>query len=202
MVERKIQSRGGLPGRPWSAASLPIKVKRLVQRWKFLIIKILHESDAQQYQDLRLSGLLLNPEAFGSTYERESSFSLDTVKDRIRPGKDKFVLGAFNEAGSLEGIVALVRESGMKTAHKANIYGMYVAKDKRGQGIGKRLMLALIKIARDMEGLEQINLTVVSDNERAKKLYRAAGFKTYGVERKALKFTGKYYDEDLMVLPL
>ncbi|KOP67201.1 acetyltransferase [Bacillus sp. FJAT-18019] len=167
-----------------------------------MITRILHESDVQQYQDLRLSALLTNPEAFGSTYERESRFRLDLVIDRIRPSKDKFVLGALDEHGSLGGIVAFVRESGMKTTHKANVFGMYVSKEKRGQGIGKLLLLELIKMARDIDGLEQINLSVVSNNESAKKLYQAVGFETYGLERNALKFNGQYYDENLMVLRL
>jgi len=167
-----------------------------------LIVRILHESDAQKYQDLRLSALMINPEAFGSTYERECNFSLEFVIDRIKPSKDKFVLGALDEYGSLEGIVALVRESGMKTTHKANIFGMYVTNEKRGQGIGKILMLELIKIARTIDGLEQINLSVVSNNEPARRLYQSIGFETYGIERNALKFHGQYYDEDLMVLRL
>ncbi len=165
-------------------------------------IRILNESDAQQYQELRLTGLKTNPEAFGSTYERESKFSLETVIDRIRPTSDKFVLGAFNEFGLLHGIVALVRETGMKTTHKANVFGMYISKEKRGKGIGKTLMYELIEIARKIEGLEQLKLSVVSDNEPAKKLYNSIGFKTYGIEPNALKFIGEYYDEDLMVFKL
>lgn len=165
-------------------------------------IRILNESDAQQYQELRLIGLKTNPESYGSTYERESKFSMEAIIDRIRPTRDKFVLGAFNESGMLEGIVALVRESGMKTTHKANVFGMYISEEKRGIGIGKTLMLKLISIARDIDGVEQLNLSVVSDNEPAKKLYNSVGFKTYGIERNALKFSGQYYDEDLMVLQL
>lgn len=165
-------------------------------------VKILDESDAKLYQDLRLRGLMTNPEAFGSTYERESKFSLETVIKRIKPSKDKFVLGAFNEFDVLEGIVALVRETSMKTTHKANVYGMYVSKENRGSGIGKTLMCELINIAKQLGGLEQLNLSVISNNEPAKNLYKSVGFKTYGVERKALKFNGQYYDEDLMVLEL
>lgn len=167
-----------------------------------MIIKVLLESDAQQYQELRLSALMTNPEAFGSTYEKESKFSLEFVSDRIRPSKDKFVLGALDDHGSLEGIVALVRESGIKTSHKANVFGMYVKTEKKGRGIGKALMLELIKIAGNIDGLEQLNLSVISTNEQAKRLYRSVGFETYGLERNALKFNEQYYDEDLMVYRL
>lgn len=165
-------------------------------------IRILHESDAQMYQKLRLSSLKVNPEAFGSTYEREVEFSLEAIVERIRPTKDKFVLGALDASGSLIGIVAFMRENSLKTAHKGNVYGMYVAPEMRGKGLGKSLLLELIRKTRACESVEQINLTVVSENESAKKLYKSVGFDVYGTERNALKFNGLYFDEDLMVLKL
>ncbi|XID94878.1 GNAT family N-acetyltransferase [Paenibacillaceae bacterium WGS1546] len=167
-----------------------------------MVIRILQESDAHNYHELRLTGLRTNPEAFGSTYEREAQFAAETVIERIRPSKDKFVLGAFSESGSLSGIVAFVRDTGIKTAHKAHLYGMYVAEESRGQGLGRSLMQACIRMARECEGLEHIQLTVVSRNEAARKLYESLGFELYGVERNALKLNGRYDDEALMVLYL
>ncbi|TVY03994.1 GNAT family N-acetyltransferase [Paenibacillus cremeus] len=163
-------------------------------------IRVLDEPDARSYQEIRLSALKINPEAFGSTYEREVIFSLETVIERMKPTRDKFVLGAFNDNGSLVGIVAFVRESGLKTAHKGNVFGMYVAPEMRGQGLAKTLMLELIRKAKDCDGLEQINLAVISENGIAKKLYKSLGFTVYGVEHNALKYNGQYFDEDFMVL--
>jgi len=165
-------------------------------------ICVLDESDAQLYQELRLSALKINPEAFGSTYEREVKFSLESVVERLKPMKDKFVLGAFDDNGSLVGIVTFMRDNSLKTAHKGSVYGMYVAPEMRGQGLGKSLMLELITKTRNCEGLEQINLTVVSENDFAKKLYKSVGFEVYGVERNSLKYNGQYFNEDLMVLKI
>ncbi|WP_276357665.1 GNAT family N-acetyltransferase [Cohnella caldifontis] len=164
-------------------------------------IRILQESDAAKYQDIRLNGLLTNPEAFGSTYDRESEFSLETVRERIQPSEGKFVLGAF-QADQLAGIVTFVRENSLKTSHKGNVFGMYVRPEARGKGIARQLLLELIRITKNNEGLEQINLSVVSSNEAAKKLYLSLGFEVYGVERNALKHNGQYFDEDLMVFRL
>ena len=165
-------------------------------------IRILIESDAHLYQELRLNALKINPEAFGSTYEREVEFSLETVKDRIKPLRDKFVVGAFDNRNSLVGIVTFIRETNLKIQHKGNVFGMYITPDSRGQGLGKSLMKEVISRAKNSSGLEQINLTVVSDNHSAKKLYRSMGFEIYGTERNALKYNGRYFDEDLMVLPI
>lgn len=173
------------------------------EKWgRRMNIRVLQESDAQAYQDLRLIGLRTNPEAFGSTYERESNFTLETIIDRVKPSKDKFVMGAFGTEGLLLGIVAFVRENGMKTAHKGNLFGMYVREEIRGKGVSKNLLLALIARASEIDGVEHINLTVISSNEPAKRLYSSVGFQTYGIERRALKYNGQYFDEDWMVLQL
>jgi RimJ/RimL family protein N-acetyltransferase len=50
--------------------------------------------------------------------------------------------------------------------------------------------------------VEQVCLTVVASNVAARRLYSAAGFEEYGVERRALKVGSEYYDDVLMVLPL
>ncbi|BFT72232.1 GNAT family N-acetyltransferase [Paenibacillus sp. P36] len=101
-------------------------------------IRVLEEFDAKLYQELRLKALKLSPEAFGSTYEREVQLTLDTFVERIKPTDGKFVLGAFDENGSLVGSVRFVRDSGMKSSHKGNVYGMYVAPEASGQGLGKK----------------------------------------------------------------
>jgi hypothetical protein len=50
--------------------------------------------------------------------------------------------------------------------------------------------------------VEEICLTVVTPNVAACRLYSAAGFKEYGLERRALKVGSEYYDEMLMALQL
>lgn len=111
-------------------------------------IRILQPTDAEAYQPLRLQALRNDPDAYDSTYERESQFSLQTVAERITPGAGKFVLGAFDSRDVLSGIVTWVREEGTKTSHKSHVYGMYVAAEQRRLGVGKRLMQELIDRAR------------------------------------------------------
>lgn len=163
-------------------------------------IRLLNGSDARSYQQVRLSALKNNPEAFGSTYEREAAYPLEFVAGRLKPSEDQFVLGAFQEDGSLAGIVTFKREESPKMRHRGNVYAMYVEPEARGGGVGKALLEELIRRVRETYGLEQIHLAVVSDNGPAKKLYTSLGFEIYGTEPHALKVGGKYYDEDLMVL--
>jgi ribosomal protein S18 acetylase RimI-like enzyme len=74
---------------------------------------------------------------------------------------------------------------------------MYVRPSARNSGLGKRLVEAVLDHAR--ERLEAIQLTVVSENEGARQLYSALGFVEYGLEKRALKQNGRYYDEVLMI---
>ena len=50
--------------------------------------------------------------------------------------------------------------------------------------------------------IEVIQLSVISDNQPARRLYGSLGFVEYGLERDSLKQNGRYYDEVLMALDL
>ena len=74
---------------------------------------------------------------------------------------------------------------------------MYVRSAARKIGLGKILVAAVLDHARGR--VEMVQLTVVSENEAARRLYDAMGFVEYGYEKRALKHDGRYYDEVLMV---
>ena len=154
------------------------------------------EADAGLYRDIRLEALSAHPEAFGSSHEYEAGQSLSRFSARL---KGSSVLGAFRDA-QLVGIVGLAIQQGQKKAHKGMIVGMYVRPDARRVGTGRRLMEAIIELARDR--VELLQLTVVRDNERAKRLYAGLGFREFGMEWHSLKHDGRYYDEILMAMDL
>jgi ribosomal protein S18 acetylase RimI-like enzyme len=110
-----------------------------------------------------------------------------------------FVLGAF-DAAELIGIAALIIQAGDKRAHKGMLVGMYVRPNARRAGVGRRLVEAVIDLAR--RHVELIQLSVVKDNEPARRLYASVGFLDYGIELRALKQGGRYYDEILMAKDL
>src|SRR6267154_5152505 len=103
------------------------------------------ETDAALYRDIRLEALQANPEAFGSSYETEAAQPLNWFSARLA---DSSVLAAFHGA-ELVGIAGLAIQQGPKKAHKGLIWGMYVRRDARVAGIGRRLMEAIIELARD-----------------------------------------------------
>ncbi len=166
-----------------------------------MLVGKLTEDDLEAIWTLRLCALKDNPEAFGSTYEETLARGKAWMLQRLSGKEDEvFYLGAFEEA--LIGMVAFYREEGSKSRHKGYVVSMYVLPKSRGLGAGKALMQELIIRAKQIEGLEQLQLAVVTTNQAAYHLYRSLGFEVYGTEPKALKLGEQYWDEHLMVLDL
>ena len=159
-------------------------------------IRRLTSADAAAYRDIRLAGLRDSPEAFGSTFVRENAKPLAWFCDRLQNSQ---VFGAFRSTDLL-GIAGFVVREGEKERHKGLLWGMYVRPDSRNAGVGRQLVEAVIDHARDQ--VEVIQLSVVSGNGRARRLYACLGFVEYGVEKSSLKENGRYYDEILMALDL
>jgi RimJ/RimL family protein N-acetyltransferase len=158
-----------------------------------LQIRRLQASDSAVYRDIRLEALKRNPEAFGSTFEMENAQPLSWFEAAVGRAD---IFGAFLD-GTLAGIAGYFAQQRSKQAHKALLWGMYVRAAARNAGLGKRLVAAVLDHARGR--VEMVQLTVVSENEAARRLYRALGFVEYGYETRALKQDGRYYDEVLMV---
>ena len=109
------------------------------------------------------------------------------------------VFGAFR-GSELVGVAGFAVYEGAKDAHKGRLWGMYVRSDARRGGVGRRLVEAVLDLAR--QRVELIQLSVVSDNEAALRLYESLGFVEYGIEKHALKQDSRYYDEILMAKDL
>ena len=166
-------------------------------------IRQLGVADAAPYHALRLRMLNLYPDAFTSSYEEDAGKPLSWVEERLAPahGGPGFVLGAFSGT-DIVGAVGLEVEARRKQRHKALLFGMYVAPEHAGRGAGRALLAECVVRARRIDGLEQLYLTVTTSNERAVQLYERAGFRTFGVEQRALKIGGVYFAKSHMVLPL
>jgi len=159
-------------------------------------VRRLMPDDAGLYREIRLEALQLSSEAFGSTFEHEGSQSLGYFQEALTMAD---VFGAFLET-DLVGVAGYRAQAGTKQAHKGLLWGMYVRPVARGTGAGKRLVKAVLDHARGR--VELVQLTVVSENEAAQRLYLSCGFVAYGHEVHSLKQGGRYYDELLMAVAL
>lgn len=165
-------------------------------------IRLLVEADAHDYWELRKIALQEIPEAFGMSYEEAMAIPnpIDEVKAVTNAEKEDFY-GAFLD-GELVGAATLTQENLLKMAHRANIGAVYVSPISRGTGAGSALIKKIIEDAKLDKEIEKLNLSVVTTNQPAVKLYQKLGFKIIGTEQHSLKQDGQYYDEYLMTLLL
>ncbi len=161
-------------------------------------IRVLKEQDTQVYRTIRLNALKNSPESFGSSYEEEAAFEVERFTKRITK-PNSYTFGAFEEK-QLAGICNISFQPRKKMNHRAELFSMYVEPDFRSKGIGKALIERTIQSAHERKTVQQIYLTVVSSNKTAKSMYDSFGFKTYGIDRQAMRYNCKFYDHELMVL--
>ncbi len=168
---------------------------------RVLRIRILTPQDAVAFQALRLQALTEDPVAFASSYEDERDTPLPIVAERLQPAIDRAIVGAF-EGERLVGLAAWHREEMRKLQHKGFVWGVFVADTHRGRGLARRLMEAVISLARQADGIRQLNLTAYAANKRAVALYESLGFEVYGREPAAICVDGMLHDDVHMSLRL
>jgi len=128
------------------------------------LIRELTPADSIPYQQLILNGLREHPGLFRISPEDAGEPLVPFAPNN----PDAFTLGVFQEVGRLVGVVSFEREVRIKLRHKGLIYRMYVSSGVSGQGIGRRLLQNAINRAQQIVGLQQINLTVIATNAKAR----------------------------------
>jgi ribosomal protein S18 acetylase RimI-like enzyme len=165
-----------------------------------IIIRSLQLSDAEQWRRLRLEALRSCPTAFSSSYDDAHRQDLSSFAAHIPPPEGpSILLGAF-DGETLSGSVGLHVPANPKLAHRGEIWAVYVAPALRGTGVAAAMMRAAIAHARTRVSL--LHLSVGTDNDAARELYRTLGFVSYGIERRSIRVDGVDHDSDLLVLTL
>jgi ribosomal protein S18 acetylase RimI-like enzyme len=166
-----------------------------------MIVRTLQPEDAAAFQVLRLAALLDTPEAFGASHAEEKDQGLAQVARRLEAGPARAVFGAF-DGPTLVGCAGLAREPGLRKAHKAFVWGLYVAPSARGRGVARRLMAAAIDLARATPGIAKITLSSDAGNPAAIALYESLGFTVFARERDAMRVGADRRDDVQMDLHL
>lgn len=165
-----------------------------------IIIKPLMSSDWREFKKIRLEALKTSPTAFSNTYEDIAKLPDEKWKQQMELNEKKegeYYLFAYDN-DKVIGMNGLYFVNKPILKHIANVFGVYVNPDYRGQGIGLRLMKDMLVEIRKNPRFTKIKLGVNAENYSAIKLYEKIGLKIVGRLEKELKFGDRYCDELLM----
>lgn len=167
---------------------------------KLLEVRPLAASDVAAFRQIRLQAILDSPSAVWPTYEEEANRTSEEIEARIVMTGMQLVFGAFIDS-ALVGIAGLRREPLDQVRHKAVLWGVFISPAWRREGLARKLFAQVASFARQA-GVLQIHLCVNAENVRAANLYRSIGFKSFGVEPRAMRVGDRFFDEEHMVLRL
>jgi GNAT superfamily N-acetyltransferase len=137
--------------------------------------------DWERIREIRLRSLREDPEAFGSTLEREEGQHEEQWR-AFAAGWDgairQVVFAAADEGGRWIGIAMGVVWAGDPSL--ANLIAMWVDAPARGRGVGEQLVERVAAWALDV-GADRLELCVTERNAPASRLYARAGFVPTGL---------------------
>jgi ribosomal protein S18 acetylase RimI-like enzyme len=165
-----------------------------VEEAKDIRIRRLTPDDADLFRAIRLEALSTTPLAFCASHDIEAAEPVSAFAGRLTRNA---VFGAFagNDIIGMAGFSVSEKDPG-----RGLVWGMYVRSGRQGQGIGARLLAAVMDHARDL--VETLRLSVIAGNEGARALYARHGFQEIGSQSRLLTDDRRQIKEILMDMTL
>lgn len=140
-----------------------------------ITIQVLTSQNWKMYKTIRLEALKSDPQAFGSSYEKESAFSDEKWQERLGDPTVCVLVAKENEIP-----VGMIGYHLKNNGENAHLWGMFVASTYRGKGVGKQLLQKIIEMTKEKQSVRDISLDVNPDQVSAVKLYTSLGFQENG----------------------
>lgn len=173
--------------------------ERLLKNGSILTIKIPDEEDAANLihiiktADTESRFLAREPGEFALSEEQEK----ELIKINSA-NKDRLWLVGYIDGKPVGMCSVLLVRSNLRYRHRAEC-ALSVLKEYWGMGIGRKFMDEIEAWCKDMN-IEQLELDVVSENLRARRMYENFGFTPWGTLKNGLKYVdGTYADLIYMV---
>ncbi|MEI6643305.1 MAG: GNAT family N-acetyltransferase [Novosphingobium sp.] len=150
--------------------------------------------DAERFLALRKA--MFDAEALNFRGAAEDDAAIGLAAWRERLARDHVY--AVVQGDDWIAVGGLTRLAGRKLDHKGLVWGMYALPAARGTGAAVRILDQLETAARDL-GLRQLQLTLMADNARARRVYERHGYVLYAIEPDAVRRDdANHLDEALM----
>lgn len=165
-------------------------------------IRPIRPDEVSELYGLRLRALREDPDAFDQTVddaERKGSSPITELISAADSGRDLVLVVEACEG--LKGLVVVSRSRRPRSQHRARLWGMWVAPEVRGRGVGGALLSGAVEWCRE-QGVEMVDLWVVTDHAGAIRVYERAGFRICGTTRDGMRWQGRPQDEHQMTLHL
>ena len=128
------------------------------------------------------------------TVEDEAAFIAN-----LEGGRHHFMLTGVVD-GAIVSAASITRGKRPRLRH-IGTFGISVARSHWGLGVGKRMCLTTLDVARRV-GVTRIELRVRADNDKAIRLYESVGFVRDGVAPRGIRIGEEYFDDVMMGMGL
>lgn len=154
----------------------------------------------KEYRDIWLEALEETPEAFFAAYEDQKEQPDSVWKRRLESVlKEEGAIVVFAlQDGKPVGFLGGYFDDNPKFRHVCTIWGAYVKKDLRKQGIAKRMMEAFVKKIEDRKEIKKIKTYSVTNELLAVNIYKSFGFDLIGISKNELCINNTYVHVYLM----
>jgi ribosomal protein S18 acetylase RimI-like enzyme len=161
-------------------------------------VVVLGPRDWRDLRAIRLEALQSEPAAYSSSYEETRARSDEHWQQRLANDRSVHLLA--RAASRPIGMVGGYLGSDEGDDSVALVFGMYVASEQRGRGIGRLLLTSLIDRLSAFPQITTIRLGVTETQDPARRLYESLGFQVVSKTEEGIVVNDRQYDELIMEL--
>ena len=161
-------------------------------------VVVLGPQDWRDLRAIRLEALRSEPAAYSSSYEETIARSDEHWRQRLANNQSVHLLARVQNRPI--GMIGGYLGSDEGDDSVAVVFGMYVASEHRGRGIGRLLLTSLIDRLAAFPQIITIRLGVTETQDPARRLYESVGFQVVGKTEEGIVVNERQYDELVMEL--
>ena len=135
--------------------------------------------------------------------EEYADYTLEQEKDILNGANqnENAMMIACVVDGRIVGNCQISLRTGKKDSHRASV-AIALLQEFWSLGIGTRMFEEMFRIARERNGVRQIELDFIEGNSRARHLYEKMGFRITGVKPDAIRMKDGTFANEYMMLKL